>query len=330
MKNLIDRYVFDVVRRLPEGERGDVERELRANIRDMLPDDAQEAEIIRVLESLGDPRRLAEQYRINPRYLISPAMFEQYAAAVRIILPIVAVGMGLMGLLLGLAEGTVVSITDAIRSVIVGGASAAVSALFTTTLGFAAADYCLNKAPGDKWTLKDLPDVPSREAVRISRGETITGMVFTALMIAAAFALMRNPQLIGWYERSKEAVPLFTQQALARYMPLFIFAALLSLGVSCFKLVLGRWNYPLAVVNTAYSLISAAIFLLFMLGPDTFNAAIADRVAELLSTPRQQVAYLAQAFPKAIGALIVVLSALDVGSGWHKARKGHGAAWIRR
>src|SRR5574344_277501 len=78
MKNLIDRYVFDVVRRLPEGERGDVERELRANIRDMLPEDSQEAETVRVLESLGDPRKLAEQYRANPRYLISPAMFEQY------------------------------------------------------------------------------------------------------------------------------------------------------------------------------------------------------------------------------------------------------------
>ncbi len=325
MKNLIDRYVFDVVRRLPEGERGDVERELRANIRDMLPEDSQEAETVRVLESLGDPRKLAEQYRINPRYLISPAMFEQYVAAVRIILPIVAVGMGLMGLLIGLAEGTIVTVADAIQSAIGNGVSAAISALFTTTLGFALADYYRCKGTPEKWSPKDLPDVPSKEAVRISRGETITGMIFSAVLIAFAFAVMRNPQLLGWYERSRAAVPLFTPQALARFVPWFIFASLMSLGVSCYKLIVGRWNYPLAVANTAYNLVSAIIFLLFLMGPDTFNAAIADRIAEILSISQQQLARLGQIGLIATGAMVVIFSVLDIGSGWRKARKGRGA-----
>ena len=325
MKNLIDRYVFDVVRRLPEGERGDVERELRANIRDMLPEDSQEAETVRVLESLGDPRKLAEQYRINPRYLISPAMFEQYVAAVRVILPIVAVGMGLMGLLIGLAEGTIVTVADAIQSAIGNGVSAAISALFTTTLGFALADYYRYKGTPEKWSPKDLPDVPSKEAVRISRGETITGMIFSAVLIAFAFAVMRNPQLLGWYERSRAAVPLFTPQALARFVPWFIFASLMSLGVSCYKLIVGRWNYPLAVANTAYNLGSAIIFLLFLMGPDTFNAAIADRIAEILSISQQQLARLGRIGIITTGTMVVIFSVLDIGSGWRKARKGRGA-----
>ena len=325
MKNLIDRYVFDVVRRLPEGERGDVERELRANIRDMLPEDSQEAETVRVLESLGDPRKLAEQYRINPRYLISPAMFEQYVAAVRVILPIVAVGVGLMGLLIGLAEGTIVTVADAIQSAIGNGVSAAISALFTTTLGFALADYYRYKGTPEKWSPKDLPDVPSKEAVRISRGETITGMIFSAVLIAFAFAVMRNPQLLGWYERSRAAVPLFTPQALARFVPWFIFASLMSLGVSCYKLIVGRWNYPLAVANTAYNLGSAIIFLLFLMGPDTFNAAIADRIAEILSISQQQLARLGRIGIITTGTMVVIFSVLDIGSGWRKARKGRGA-----
>ena len=325
MKNLIDRYVFDVVRRLPEGERGDVERELRANIRDMLPEDSQEAETVRVLESLGDPRKLAEQYRINPRYLISPAMFEQYVAAVRVILPIVAVGMGLMGLLIGLAEGTIVTVADAIQSAIGNGVSAAISALFTTTMGFALADYYRYKGTPEKWSPKDLPDVPSKEAVRISRGETITGMIFSAVLIAFAFAVMRNPQLLGWYERSRAAVPLFTPQALARFVPWFIFASLMSLGVSCYKLIVGRWNYPLAVANTAYNLGSAIIFLLFLMGPDTFNAAIADRIAEILSISQQQLARLGRIGIITTGTMVVIFSVLDIGSGWRKARKGRGA-----
>lgn len=36
--DMIDRYIYDVIRRLPEKERADVRQELRANIYDMLPE----------------------------------------------------------------------------------------------------------------------------------------------------------------------------------------------------------------------------------------------------------------------------------------------------
>ena len=322
MKNMIDRYVYDVVRRLPERERGDVERELRANIQDMLAENPQEAEIVHVLESLGEPRKLADQYRANPRYLISPAMFEQYIAAIKVVLPVVAVAMGLLGLFFDLAEAESISIAHAIASALGNGLSAAMSALFFTTLGFALADYSQFKSPSEKWSTKDLPDLPSKTAVRIPRGETVTGMVFTVIIIALTLAALKNPLLIGWYEKSKAAVPLFTQDALSRYVPWFVLVSILSLAVSCVKLILGRWTYPLAALNTVYSLASAAVFMLFLTGADTFNPAIALRIQARFSVLPDQLARYGQLNITIVCVLIALLTAVDVGMGWYKALKG--------
>jgi len=61
MKQLIDRYIYDVVRRLAEKDRDEVSRELESNIYDMLPDDPSEEDIRKVLYDLGAPCGLAEK-----------------------------------------------------------------------------------------------------------------------------------------------------------------------------------------------------------------------------------------------------------------------------
>jgi hypothetical protein len=43
---------------------------------DMLSDQPNDAEIKEVLQSMGSPTKLAEQYRQNPRYLISPQVYD--------------------------------------------------------------------------------------------------------------------------------------------------------------------------------------------------------------------------------------------------------------
>ena len=56
----VDRYVYDVVRRLPKDQRADIEMELRALIDDMLEGTAKdEPAVDQVLQSLGNPAALA-------------------------------------------------------------------------------------------------------------------------------------------------------------------------------------------------------------------------------------------------------------------------------
>ncbi|HOK27788.1 MAG TPA: hypothetical protein PLI21_02040, partial [Methanomassiliicoccaceae archaeon] len=78
MMDLIERYIQAVTERLPDGTRDDVARELRANIEDMLPDEAGEEDVREVLEKLGSPSALANEYRQSKRYLIGPAMYDAY------------------------------------------------------------------------------------------------------------------------------------------------------------------------------------------------------------------------------------------------------------
>jgi hypothetical protein len=101
---MIERYVFEVARRLPEKEREDVKRELTANIMDMLSDNPSDEEIADVLNELGDPAKLSEKYRQHPRYLISPAMFETYLRTIKIVLPIAGGVCFILGFLLGIIE----------------------------------------------------------------------------------------------------------------------------------------------------------------------------------------------------------------------------------
>lgn len=54
--DLIEKYVYEVVRHLPEDSREDVKKELRSNILDMLAEDYTEDDVRKVLTELGDPK----------------------------------------------------------------------------------------------------------------------------------------------------------------------------------------------------------------------------------------------------------------------------------
>jgi hypothetical protein len=86
---LTDRYVAATVRRVPEDQRQEIERELRAAIADDVearveagapPDDAE----YRALAELGDPARLATRYTGRAAVLIGPATYPAYVRTLRV------------------------------------------------------------------------------------------------------------------------------------------------------------------------------------------------------------------------------------------------------
>lgn len=85
---LTDRYVAAVMRQVPDRQRADIERELRAAIGDdtdartergATPQDAEYA----ALRELGDPARLAARYAHRQVALIGPDCFPAYVRALR-------------------------------------------------------------------------------------------------------------------------------------------------------------------------------------------------------------------------------------------------------
>ena len=57
---LIDRYIVEVTDRLPETERADVALALERKIQALLPSPTSQADILILLESLGDPILMAD------------------------------------------------------------------------------------------------------------------------------------------------------------------------------------------------------------------------------------------------------------------------------
>ncbi len=89
--DLINIYVQEVSRRLPEKIREDISLELRSTISDMLPDDFTDNDVNQALESLGNPAVLASRYRDRPMHLIGPKFYDIYMTLLKMISLIVVI-----------------------------------------------------------------------------------------------------------------------------------------------------------------------------------------------------------------------------------------------
>lgn len=89
-EDLIDRYVYAVISKLPVAQRAEIERDVRGLIEDMLEERAQggEANVViveAVLSELGHPSKLAAQYRETKRYLIGPELIDLYWVIMKVV-----------------------------------------------------------------------------------------------------------------------------------------------------------------------------------------------------------------------------------------------------
>ena len=82
-KDYMDRYIYQVIRRLPKAQREEVRMELEELISDMYADRGSMEE---VLTELGDPAEFAKQYQNEQKYLIGPEYFDTYLWFVKVVL----------------------------------------------------------------------------------------------------------------------------------------------------------------------------------------------------------------------------------------------------
>lgn len=284
MQNWIDRYVYDVARRLPEGEQAEVKRELEANIRDMLSDSPDEHEVKQVLQGLGNPAVLAEKFRAKPRYLISPAAYSSYVQALKHVLPIIGVVMMIVGFALGILDymeagsaGGAERLAELMSRGVSMGISAAFQCLVWITIGFAAADRSgafTGEKKGKPWNPEELPKETAQARYRIGLGETITELCLTVVFAAALVLLClgKLPVLILTLNNERQVFTVFTESFLRSCVPAII--ALASLGViECLiKLWKRKWTPLVCGAVIVSNLASIGEVLYYLTRQDIFNA----------------------------------------------------------
>lgn len=181
---LTDRYVAEVVRRIPAGQRGDVADELRATIADTIeargPADSEAAER-EVLTEMGDPIRLAAQYADRPLALIGPGLLPTYVRLLTVLLSAVLPVVTAVSAVLDILDGRG-------AAEVIGGAVGVVLSVGAQMIAWLTVVFALIERSGKRfgtvggaWTPDDLPEprVPKEHGVA-----AYTGMAWHALLIA--------------------------------------------------------------------------------------------------------------------------------------------------
>ncbi|MDP9741050.1 UNVERIFIED_ORG: hypothetical protein QFZ59_002880 [Bacillus sp. B2I3] len=281
---LIELYIQEVTRRLPEKNRADIALELQSTIEDMLPEDHTEQDVKAVLLKLGDPVTLAGGYRDRPMHLIGPRYYDVYISLLKMILPIAAV-ISLIALVGDNPfRDTGNTVMEAILKIIGKGISGIISTgiqvFFWLTLSFAILerlDTSKDQSPVTKdlkpWTpenLKDIPNISKIKAVPMIE-------VFASLLGLSVFAALyfNAANLLGVYEKRNGSLifvtPSFNQDVLNSYWLLVSCVIIIGVLLAIYKLFLGRWTLKLAFFHAIYQLLYTLAFIIIISNPDLLN-----------------------------------------------------------
>jgi hypothetical protein len=162
IKDVTERYIYQVARRLPVSQREEIKKELNGLIEDMLlghGENPGKEDIDAVLTELGRPSELADKYRDVKQHLIGPEYFALYTFVLKIVLGATALGMTI-ALAVGFATSPPANIGIGIGEFISSMVMALVQAFAWLTLGFALAERYNKKKikfPDDHWKPSDLP-----------------------------------------------------------------------------------------------------------------------------------------------------------------------------
>ncbi|MDD5018752.1 MAG: hypothetical protein PHO15_11730, partial [Eubacteriales bacterium] len=245
--DIIDRYVYDVTRRLKPAQRDDIEKELRTLIDDMLADRTGGVapainDVEAVLRELGRPSELAAKYRGEKRYLIGPESFGLYTFVLKIVLAAAAFGIAL-ALIIGYVVTPPQNAFEAIGQFFMSVLSALVQAFAWITIVFALIERYAKKDAMKKeweWNPGDLPPVPAGKET-IKKGEPIVGIIFHVI---ALIIFNAAPWVIGAYvfTGGETIIPVFDLDVL--YSMLILIDVMICLGIlkEAAKLIFGRYN----------------------------------------------------------------------------------------
>ncbi|WP_068778453.1 HAAS signaling domain-containing protein [Paenibacillus sp. GM2] len=332
--DLIDIYIQEVTRRLPEKDRDDVSMELRSTIEDMLPDDYNEGDIKEALAKLGNPAVLANGYMDRPMHLIGPRYFEIYVSLLKMILPI-AIVISIISTvaehLINYGGGTelnlmIDTVVNLIVRGIVGSFEVILQFFFWITVIFAIierADVNKGSAPvtprSKQWTpddLKKLAYIPKKRS--ISKVDVFGSLLWTAIWTSLYFYA---DHYVGVYLGSENGVqlqyPTFNQGVLLQYWPLVLILAGLEVALALYKYIAGQWTKGLAIFNMAVQLIDIIIMIVIILNPNLLNPGFIAYIADLFIVSTEGVS------TSIVGGVIFIFiffGALSVYEGFRKAK----------
>ncbi|MFC3886473.1 hypothetical protein ACFOU2_24460 [Bacillus songklensis] len=329
--NLIEVYVQEVTRRLPEKNREDIALELRSTIEDTLPDDYSEEDVKKVLGKLGHPAALASGYRDQPMHLIGPRYFDIYVSLLKMILPIAS----MIGLISMVAEYFIgyngeEAILNVVLTIMGQGIwtiiEVGIQVFFWLTVVFAiiertdkGKDQQPLSAGLKKWTpddLKNIPYIPKKKA--ITKFEVFGSLMWTAIWATLYFYANH---LIGIYkgggDRLDFVIPALNQEVLLTFWPIVLVVIALDITLALYKLTKGQWTKKMAIFNTAIELSATIVFIVILSNPNLLHQEFVTYMSELFTTTAKQ---FETWIISGVMVIFIIYAVINIGDGFRKAR----------
>jgi energy-converting hydrogenase Eha subunit A len=313
--DLIERYTYAILRKLPPDQRPSAEQDLRQRIAEAISQAESEGQIqpkatITALTRLGRPSKQAARLLGHEQRLIGPELFDLYTLILRIVL--LAVSLGLVVALV--VELLTVANSDPLRTAFTAIARIPAGLIATfgwITLIFAAIDRFgqdkIKIPPEDLFDPNDLPPVPEKED-RIKHSDPISTIIFT--FIALIFVFLA-PVYLGFYSGSLDRanlIPLFQADTYALFLPFMVLVLALGLVLEFLKLYTGRWTVALLGLSLALKIPGLVLTIFMFSHPGLFNPAFFQAMLELGGQVDPMT--LGLALPQFISRTIIVLAVL--------------------
>lgn len=330
---LIELYIKEVTKRLPEKKRDEVAEELRSMIEKMLPDTYTEQDAKNVLSELGHPAVLASRYAERPMYLIGPRYYDLYLQLLKLILPIAITVTTIIIIIVTIVSGAgevpvFTIIGDLIGAIISGIINTVVQAIFWLTLVLAIVErteHSKSQRPlalnFEEWTPDDLKEFPERPHIlkekKIPRSQIFGSLIWTAIWTTVYF---NADKLLGIYQQGQQGgleftTPIFNQDVLVSYWPLIILVVVLEITLAVYQWRALQWTNKLALFNAFVQTTSVLVFILIFTNSNLINAAFRQWLTQLFGGTA--------GLNWLIGSILVVViisSAIDVIQGIRRAR----------
>jgi hypothetical protein len=333
--DLLDIYVSEVGRRLPQKTRADIEAEIRSALQDLLDERSRAAGkpvddeiVLAVLKEYGDPEKVANSYA-GDRYLIGPKLYPTFEKVVFIVVPItgilVLIGLGTSLFLNNSTAGNWIKLLAQVFGNLIW--------LVLLTIGIIALIFAILerivpefKLKNNDWDSHDLLKFKGPD--RIRPGSLVANIIFisSALLLFNSFSnysISISTFTSGEWPCINCGVPQLVwnstvlSAAFIRYLPALDVLCFLSIILSVLMLRQGHWQNWTRWADIGLKALTVGLAAGMLVGPSLIGITAAGLKAagfpDAAAQASQSIDLLNQLFRLALGLTIILCGVAIVG-----------------
>lgn len=312
--NLIERYIYAFKKHLPRKFRDASARVLRNKIQEMLTEEYTDADVLQVLNKLGDPRKLAEEYNPDKKYLIGPTHYETYLSIItNIVIIYASVSFFLASLewisqslydmrqFLMVGRNLLDLIFFTIQRTFEGAAWGTIAFIVLIKLGVEMGPIPFKTK---KWTPAALPIITTAEQ-RVSPSKAIFRLV---IVVIVAITFCHPTFMLGIFIQAGDGytkILPFKFSIYSIYSRLIMILALLELTLFVWKFIVEYWNKALAIFNGIINLLVSILVFMLLTHKDLINYYVIREISRWFWVTEETVTVSVTAIKWIIGIFII-------------------------